>query len=216
MTDDRQGEFQVKVVKTRNWDYNRALSNLSASLKVKELNEATRTEEEDLEDERMIRSMISTAAATGSATTTATPYALDHRRNYDRLGAILDFKGEPLLIKALGALILHLQTGAFQLELGGIVPVKSLQRFDLSQFLHLDSNTLSSLQIFHEEKHPNVISGRGRSKEGFSLFALLDQTRSRPGRSCLKEWMLKPLREVEPLKRRQWAVELFMQVENNS
>lgn len=67
-------------------------------------------------------------------------------------------------------------------------------------------------QIFQEERHPNVISGRGRSKEGFSLFALLDQTHSRPGRACLREWMLRPLRCPEDIVRRQRVVDLLMQV----
>jgi DNA mismatch repair ATPase MutS len=43
--------------------------------------------------------------------------------------------------------------------------------------MHVDPMALQSLQIFREEKHPNVISGRGRSKEGFSLFSILDRTK---------------------------------------
>ena len=135
---------------------------------------------------------------------------LDTRRNYDRLSSVIDFSAEPLLVKALGALIVHLQGSVYSLEIGGRVPVGRLRRFDLGGFVRLDSNALNSLQIFHEEKHPNVISGKGKAKEGFSLFSLLDQTRSRPGRKVLKEWMLRPLRSVEKIQERQVMVELFL------
>ena len=138
---------------------------------------------------------------------------LDPRRNYDRLSCVIDFPGEPLLVKALGALLLHLQGSVFSLEMGGRVPVGRLRRFDLGGFVRLDDNALMSLQIFHEEKHPNVINGRGKAKEGFSLFSLLDQTRSRPGRKVLKEWMLRPLRCVEKIEERQVMVELLLQGE---
>lgn len=57
-------------------------------------------------------------------------------------------------------------------------------------------DTLRSLQIFSKEIHPSLIKGTGRSKEGFSLFAYLDQTRSIGGRRVLKEWMMRPSREI--------------------
>lgn len=138
---------------------------------------------------------------------------LDPRRNYDRLSCVIDFLEEPLLVKALGALLIHLQGRVFSLEMAGRVPVGRLRRFDLAGFVRLDNNALMSLQIFHEEKHPNVINGRGKAKEGFSLFSLLDQTRSRPGRKVLKEWMLRPLRCVEKIEERQMMVELLLQGE---
>ena len=49
----------------------------------------------------------------------------------------------------------------------------TLQRVDLARFVRLDANALYSLSIFQEESHPNVVSGKGRAKEGFSLFALM-------------------------------------------
>ncbi len=232
------------MAKTRNWDYARAVTTACSYLKVRTLDEAGRRadaeREEAQEDERMLRGLISTGSGGGDEE------VLDTRRNFDRLSAVLDLKGgEPLAIRALGALLLHLQTTIFQLEPGGLVPVQALERFDLNRYVRLDSNAFSSLQvvgapvlffktymhkgsyarsstrhihahntnqIFAEERHPNVISGRGRSKEGFSLFALLDQTRSRPGRACLREWMLRPLRQPEAIVRRQRAIDLLVQV----
>jgi DNA mismatch repair ATPase MutS len=67
--------------------------------------------------------------------------------------------------------------------------------------------------VFCEEKHPNVISGRGRSKEGFSLMAILDRTRSEPGRVMLREWLSKPLASRGRILRRQAVVELLTQAD---
>jgi len=193
----------------RNWDFRRAIAQLCTCLEVRELVEASRAEEEDREDGLMLQSLIG-GGREGGAGGGAGGGGLDPRRNYDRLSSVIDVSGEPLLVKALGALIVHLQNSVYSLEMGGRVPVGRLRRFDLGGFVRLDTNALTSLQIFHEEKHPNVISGKGKAKEGFSLFSLLDQTRSRPGRKVLKEWMLRPLRSVERIQERQVMVELLL------
>lgn len=74
--------------------------------------------------------------------------AMDTRRNFDRLSAVIDLKGgEPLAVRALGALLLHLQTTVFQLEPGGVVPVQALERFDLNRYVRLDANAFASLQV---------------------------------------------------------------------
>ena len=38
----------------------------------------------------------------------------------------------------------------------------------------IDVTTLNGLQIFHEEMHPSIV-GIGRSKEGFSVFGMMDR-----------------------------------------
>ncbi len=38
----------------------------------------------------------------------------------------------------------------------------------------IDVTTLHGLQIFHEEMHPSIV-GIGRSKEGFSVFGMMDR-----------------------------------------
>lgn len=50
---------------------------------------------------------------------------------------------------------------------------------------------------------PSSLVSKGRSKEGFSVYGLFDRTRSPAGRRCLKEWMLKPLRDVRAIHARQ-------------
>lgn len=78
--------------------------------------------------------------------------------------------------------------------------------------MNISAATFSSLHIFSTEHHPlNVAKGgQGHSKEGFSLFSLLDRTKSKGGRQILRQWMLKPLMDLEAITARQDFVELCM------
>jgi DNA mismatch repair protein MSH5 len=209
-----------KIQKARDWDTRRAVSQLCHCLDVRQLAKGPHSRNREnamyLKNERLATSSEAVSSLffmDDKGSRQGRDEGLDPRRNYDRLSCVIDFMSESLLVKALGALLVHLQCTTFQLEIGGRVTVQTLERFDLGSFVHLDSNALTSLQIFHEEKHPNVISGRGKAKEGFSLFALLDQTHSLPGRKCLKEWMLRPLRSVRGIRERQNMVELLLHPE---
>lgn len=175
VSEDRR-EYPLKVAKTRNWDYARAIATACSSLRVRALEEADRSanQERELaqEDERMLRGLISASAlsptrgggglgpgAGGGADMMGGGDVLDKRRNFDRLSAVLDLKGgEPLAVRALGALLLHLQTTTFQLEPGGLVAVQTLERFDLNRYVRLDSNAFSSLQVRHRVYTPQTCS----------------------------------------------------------
>jgi DNA mismatch repair ATPase MutS len=76
--------------------------------------------------------------------------------------------------------------------------------------MRIDADTLQALHIFSTEHHPLIAKGPGKGKEGFSLFTLLDRTRSKIGRKCLKEWMLHPLLDPIAIQERQDGVELFL------
>ena len=84
----------------------------------------------------------------------------------------------------------------------------------LDSYMRLTSGTQRALQIFQEDYHPNVIKGPGRSKEGFSVFAMLDRTTSSVGRACLKVWMARPLCDKEKILSRQDGIEVLMRVDN--
>ncbi len=74
--------------------------------------------------------------------------------------------------------------------------------FNLEDFVLIDSNVLQSLQIFNSESHPSVIKGRGREKEGFSIFGLMDRTKCAMGRKMLRQWFLKPSRNIDLISER--------------
>jgi len=107
--------------------------------------------------------------------------------------------------QSLGALISYIQEAVFNLDEGKVV-VNSVTPFPLNSYMKMDSNSYKALQIFKEDMHPNWIKGKGRSKEGFSLFGLFDRTSSIIGRKKLREWMLTPYNDLEKILERQRGV----------
>ena len=52
-------------------------------------------------------------------------------------------------------------------------------------------------------QHPMLLAkGTGKSKEGFSLYTLLNLCNSKIGQQTLREWMLRPLRIKEEIDHR--------------
>ena len=139
--------------------------------------------------------------------------------NFHSLSSVINFDS-PTLVRALGSLIIYLRNTAFRLEEGFTVTVNSLRRCPASDsFLRLEEPTLRALRIFATDRHPLATRGGGgasanqKSKEGFSLFALLDRTKSKAGRERLRQWMAKPLRDIVKIQQRHVAIELFMHPE---
>jgi DNA mismatch repair protein MSH5 len=126
------------------------------------------------------------------------------RRSYLQLVSAIDLESTQLK-QSMGALLNYLQTNIFNMD-DGMIMVSDVRQLDLISYLRIDSSSFRALQIFAEEKHPEVIKGVGRSKEGFSLFGLFDRTRSLPGRQCLREWMMKPFCDKERIASRQDGV----------
>lgn len=144
--------------------------------------------------------------------------------NFHSLSSIIDFDS-PTLIRSLGSLLIYLRTTAFRLEEGFTVTVNNIRRCQPSEsYLRLDDVTLRTLRIFATDFHPLVANttkgGRGRryqkSKEGFSVFSLLDRTKNKAGRERLRQWMMQPLRNVNMIRRRHVGMELFLHPECTS
>ncbi|KAJ3088950.1 MutS protein msh5 [Quaeritorhiza haematococci] len=96
--------------------------------------------------------------------------------------------------------------------LSKFMEIHAVEQFSLKRYMHVNADTLCSLQIFQDEAHPNMHSSR--SKEGLSLFGILDMTHTAPGRFLLKRWFLRPSLDIEALRRRHDTIEAFMRPEN--
>lgn len=129
--------------------------------------------------------------------------------SYHSIASVVDFDSF-VLVRALGSLLSFLQSTLFRLEEGNTVTVNSINQANSSMFMRISSSTLSALHIFSTEHHPLLAKGQGHSKEGFSLFSLLDRTKSKVGRQCLRDWMLKPLVDREAIQQRHDGVEMFL------
>jgi len=99
----------------------------------------------------------------------------------------------PLASRAAGALLGYLE----EMHAGSAAHLRPPARVDPGEFLLLDEVALRSLELLE--------TLRGRAFEG-SLLWTLDRTRTAGGARVLREWLLRPLRRLEPLKARQNAV----------
>lgn len=97
--------------------------------------------------------------------------------SFHSLAAVIDFDSK-VLVQALGALLSYLQSTVFQLAEGNCIVVHRIVEAKLSGCMELSPSTFSALHIFSTEHHPLIAKGHGHSKEGFSLYSLLDRTKS--------------------------------------
>lgn len=118
---------------------------------------------------------------------------------------------------AAGALlaILHREghLSSRQAEDSGDMPaamlLEGLSEISLDGFLTVDFASMLALQIFQEDKHPSAM-GIGKSKEGFSVYGMLNSCVSSMGRRLLRLWFLRPIINIDVLNQRQDAVHFFM------
>ncbi|KAK1709027.1 muts domain V [Colletotrichum lupini] len=96
----------------------------------------------------------------------------------------------------------------------------SLRMFALADFMFVNADTLSSLQVFQSELHPsNLISGPGKavsgSKESLSLFGIFQPFAGTPqGKARLKQLFLRPLVNIDMIRERQATIAVFLQPGN--
>lgn len=70
----------------------------------------------------------------------------------------------------------------------------------------------SSLQIFDVESHASIHSDK--TKEGLSLFGIMNLARTPSGKALMRQWFLRPLLDFNAIESRQNAVECFVRSEN--
>jgi len=104
-------------------------------------------------------------------------------------------EARPLAVSAAGALIHYLQTT----QIDSLAKIARLRFLDTSEFLRLDSSTITNLELVQ------AIDG---GRKG-SLLYLLDHTKTGMGGRLLKSWLLTPLLNQDAIAKRLDAVEAF-------
>ena len=107
-------------------------------------------------------------------------------------------KDLPLAMAAAGALLGYID----ETYAGGKVLLAPPQPFDPEKHLALGDSAIRSLEL--------VETLRTRSFEGSLLWAI-DCTCTGPGSRCLREWLIRPLRELDPLRARHDAVAALLE-----
>ena len=104
----------------------------------------------------------------------------------------------PLAVRAAGAIIEYL-AGARR---GGKLRLAALSTYSTADWMTLDPQTRRNLELFQ--------AGRSEDKH-HSLLGALDQTRTAMGGRLLRQWLGRPLLDLEQLNRRLDAVDYFFQ-----
>eukprot|EP00808_Paulinella_micropora_P007689 g61266.t1 len=91
------------------------------------------------------------------------------------------------------------------------VVIKNIQAISLDTTMFMDRMTLRALSIFVEEDHPGATR---RSKEGLSLFGILNHTKTLGGSRTLTFWFDHPSQQRSILNQRLGHIEFFLREGN--
>ena len=109
-------------------------------------------------------------------------------------------QGLPLLDEALSRSAGAVLAYALETQRGILPQVTHFVYYDAGAYMHLDEIALSTLEIFDTPM-----------KTGKTLFSILDETRTAPGRRLLKAYLRHPLLEQSLIDQRLDAVQVFVQ-----
>ncbi|KZT18625.1 hypothetical protein NEOLEDRAFT_1159406 [Neolentinus lepideus HHB14362 ss-1] len=122
----------------------------------------------------------------------------------------------PLCLACIGALLDYLarERAIGELEDGGLdgLDIRGIEPLALEQFMQINSDALFSLQVFENENHASIHSDK--TKEGLSLYGVLNHTKTTLGRLLLRTWCLRPSLSIEVINARHDAVACFLRPEN--
>ncbi|KIM43410.1 hypothetical protein M413DRAFT_436269 [Hebeloma cylindrosporum] len=137
-----------------------------------------------------------------------------------RISNFASVETSPLCVASIGALLDHIVRERALAEfdddgIGGLditnIEIISLQ-VSQDHAMQINADALLSLQVFENESHASVHSDK--TKEGLSLFGILNGTKTTSGRSLLRTWLLRPSLSIPTIKARHDAVECFLRPEN--
>ncbi|KPL77901.1 DNA mismatch repair protein MutS [Ornatilinea apprima] len=107
-------------------------------------------------------------------------------------------RGKPLAIRAAGALLQYLQ----ETQPAALKLLNSLSTYSLSEFMTLDAATRRNLELTETIRQGDT---RG------SLLSVLDRTITPMGKRLMRQWVSKPLLDIQTITQRQDCVEYFVQ-----
>ncbi|KII86749.1 hypothetical protein PLICRDRAFT_164045 [Plicaturopsis crispa FD-325 SS-3] len=133
-----------------------------------------------------------------------------------RLANFASLESSPLCLASVGALLDQMarERAVSELEDEGIggLEVRDIESLTLDKVMQINADALFSLQIFENESHASVHSDK--TKEGLSLFGILNHTTTTLGRSLLRTWFLRPALSLSVINARHDALACFLRPEN--
>ncbi|KAF9554712.1 hypothetical protein CPC08DRAFT_744416 [Agrocybe pediades] len=133
-----------------------------------------------------------------------------------RLANFASVESSPLCLASIGALLDYIvrEKALSEFDDDGIggLDIRDIEIIALDAAMQINADALLSLQVFENESHASVHSDK--TKEGLSLFSILNRTNTALGRSLLRTWLLRPSLSIPTIEARHDAVECFMLSEN--
>ncbi|XP_046906065.1 mutS protein homolog 5 [Hypomesus transpacificus] len=145
------------------------------------------------------------------------PASVSERGRASYLSSCLSFDSL-LMLRSVGALLKCLDRRRVGVELEDSsvgVPILQFLTYTLKDVVYIDRDTYSVLQIFKSELHPSVYKLQSGVKEGLSLYGILNRCKSKFGSKMLRQWFLRPSRDLALLNRRQTVVRFFSSPRNS-
>ncbi|CAA7258834.1 unnamed protein product [Cyclocybe aegerita] len=135
-----------------------------------------------------------------------------------RLSNFASVDSAPLCMASVGALLDHIvrerASTDFDDDGVGSLDICDIEILSLDQVMQINADALLSLQVFENESHASVHSDK--TKEGLSLFGILNNTKTTLGRTLLRTWLLRPSLSLQVIRDRLDAVGCFVRPENLS
>lgn len=119
---------------------------------------------------------------------------------FDATFLIGHFPDSPPLGEALARAASAVLAYALETQRGSLPQVTRFAYYDVGAYMQLDEVALSTLEVFETPLNT-----------GKTLFRILDQTRTAPGRRLLRAWLRHPLLEEALIQQRLDAVEVLFQ-----
>ncbi|KPP65000.1 mutS protein5-like, partial [Scleropages formosus] len=132
------------------------------------------------------------------------PSSITERERMPYLSSCLPFDST-LMVRSVGALLKCLERRRVGVELEDSsvgVPILQFRPYTLV------------LQIFKLELHPSVYKLQSGEKEGLSLYGILNRCKCKFGSRLLRQWLMRPTRDMSVLTRRQEVVRFFTSPRN--
>jgi DNA mismatch repair ATPase MutS len=87
-------------------------------------------------------------------------------------------------------------------------------RIQFSDILFISNKTRKELKVFEEKLHPSLVKGKGRSKEGLSVFSVFDKCITVQGKRIMRHFFTYPVHNRDTLKLRYDMIADFMGLKN--
>lgn len=124
-----------------------------------------------------------------------------------RVFEILEGLGDSGL-QALNSLILFLKSKNFS-------SIKvNFEKVEFENIMIVSQRTLRDLLIFEEKLHPSQVKGKGRSKEGLSLYSFFNKTFTSQGKRYMKNLFLFPSKNINTINNRLNCISDFYATQN--